>query len=43
MSRIEHTGVLDETIQHNGGKLEDAGGVERQRSGTDLQEQGRCT
>ena len=37
MSRRECTGVPDETAQHNFGKREDAGGVERQRSDTNFQ------
>ena len=40
MPRIDCTGVPYETVQQNDGTREDAGGVERQRSNTNCQEQG---
>ena len=36
MSRRECTEVIDETVQQNDGKLENAGGVERQRANTNI-------
>ena len=40
MSRRDGTGVPYETVQQNDGKSEDIGGVEKQRSDTNCQEQG---